>query len=270
MKKPGQPSENELHAYVDNQLEPIRRQELEIWLSEHTEEADKVDHWKKQQQAIQAAFNTDLANPVPEHLRQAARRPATNKSKGWLHAAAAVAWMTVGGVLGFNLQGSNTLENSHPESTAPIASYAPPFIQPLAQQAALAHVVYTPEVRHPVEVGADQEAHLVKWLSKRLGTKLRIPQLSHQGYNLIGGRLLPGDNGPVAHFMYENDSGKRLTLYVRHDENEKRETAFHYTKKDNIGIFYWIDRKLGYALSGELARDQLLGLAESAYNQLSL
>src|SRR6202008_1834129 len=54
--------------------------------------------------------------------------------------------------------------------------------------------VYSPEVRHPVEVGADKEQHLVAWLSKRLGAQLRAPKLEALGYSLVGGRLLPGDN----------------------------------------------------------------------------
>ena len=263
MKKTLQPSENDLHAYVDNQLDPAKRDDLEQWLAENPEQAKKVSHWQKQQQAIQQAFASELAEPIPEHLKQAARRP-TPKNTAWLRVAASVAWMTVGGVIGFNLQGADSQDSPHP-----IASYTPTTIQPWAQQAALAHVVYTPEVRHPVEVGADQEAHLVKWLSKRLGTQLRIPQLINRGYYLVGGRLLPGDKGPVAHFMYENNTGNRLTLYVRHDAKENRETAFNYTQTNNVSVFYWVDRNLGYALTGELPRKQLLDLAELTYDQLS-
>ena len=44
----------------------------------------------------------------------------------------------------------------------------------LRRAAAVAHVAYAPEVRHPVEVAASDQAHLVAWLSKRLGTKLRV------------------------------------------------------------------------------------------------
>ncbi|WP_163832537.1 anti-sigma factor family protein [Spartinivicinus ruber] len=257
------PSENELHAYVDNQLDAARQHELEQWLTEHPETAEKVNNWKKQQQTIQQAFAIELSAPIPGHLKLAARRP-TAKGPAWLRVAAAVAWMTLGGVVGFNLQGTQKAQG-----VPPIASNPPTSILPLAQQATLAHVVYTPEVRHPVEVGADQEAHLVKWLSKRLGTQLRIPQLTSQGYHLVGGRLLPGDKGPVAHFMYENNAGNRLTLYVRHDAAENRETAFHYTQTNKVGVFYWVDRELGYALTGELPRDQLLNLAELTYDQLS-
>ncbi|MCX4028245.1 anti-sigma factor [Endozoicomonas sp. SM1973] len=258
------PSENELHAYVDNQLDPARRHELEQWLAEHPEEANQVNNWKKQQQLIQQTFTAELSAPIPDHLKLAARRPAAQRP-AWFRVAAAVAWMTFGGIVGFNLQDKHIQEQHIP----PIAANPPPSFLPIAQQATLAHVVYTPEVRHPVEVGADQEAHLVKWLSKRLGIQLRIPQLTSRGYRLIGGRLLPGDKGPVAHFMYENNAGNRLTLYVRHDAAENRETAFHYTQTNKVGVFYWVDRELGYALTGELPRDQLLGLAELTYDQLS-
>ncbi len=70
--------------------------------------------------------------------------------------------------------------------------------------AAMAHVVYSREKRHAIEVMANEERHLVSWLSKRLGFALKVPNLSREGYALVGGRLLPGDQGSVAHFMYED------------------------------------------------------------------
>ena len=115
----------------------------------------------------------------------------------------------------------------------------------MAHRAAVAHAVYSPEVRHPVEVGADQEAHLVAWLSKRLGTQLRAPKLEAVGYSLVGGRLLPGETGPVAHFMYQCNQGTRVTLYVRTDLGGNRETAFRYAREGSVGVFYWVDSKVG-------------------------
>ena len=47
-----------------------------------------------------------------------------------------------------------------------------------AQRAAIAHVVYSPDVRRPVEVGADQEQALVTWLTKRMGSAVRAPSLA--------------------------------------------------------------------------------------------
>jgi anti-sigma factor RsiW len=129
--------------------------------------------------------------------------------------------------------------------------------------------VYTPEVRHPVEVGADQEEHLVKWLSKRLGTDLRVPKLGSQGFDLVGGRLLSGPQGPVAHFMYQDAKGQRLTLYVSAQKGEGRDTAFRFSQEDRVAVFYWVDRNYGYALSGELRRDVLLTVADAVYKQIN-
>ena len=124
-----------------------------------------------------------------------------------------------------------------------------------------AHAVFTPEVRHPVEVAADQEAHLVKWLSKRLGATLEA------GYALIGGRLLPATEGPAALFMYESERGERMTLYVQSPGEDMPETAFRYEHEGGVGVFYWIDRPLSYAISGEMERARLLDLAEAVYEQ---
>jgi len=138
----------------------------------------------------------------------------------------------------------------------------------LARRAAVAHAVYSPEVRHPVEVGADDEQHLVTWLSKRLGAKVRAPKLDEVGMSLVGGRLLPGDSGPVALFMYQSQNGL-LTLYLRTEASRNRETAFRYARENNVGVFYWIDREMGYALaSADLSKDELLRLANLVYKQL--
>jgi anti-sigma factor RsiW len=120
-----------------------------------------------------------------------------------------------------------------------------------------------------VAVAADQEAHLVTWLSKRLGADLKVPQLSALGYGLVGGRLLPGEHGPVAQFMYQDGKGQRLTLYVRTNAEDTQETAFRYARDNNVGVFYWLDHKLGYALSGEMDKAELLKVATAVYRQLN-
>ena len=149
----------------------------------------------------------------------------------------------------------------------PVAQPDAPMI---ARRAALAHATYSPEVRHPVEVGADQEQHLVAWLSKRLGGEVRAPKLDGEGMALVGGRLLPRDPGPVAQFMYQNAQGRRVTLYVRTEGLDQRETAFRFAREGRVRVFYWIDRKFGYALSSaDMDREELLKLANVVYRQLN-
>jgi anti-sigma factor RsiW len=140
------------------------------------------------------------------------------------------------------------------------------------RQALVAHAVYSPEVRHPVEVEAAQQEHLVQWLSKRLNRPLKLPNLAEHGYDLVGGRLLPGEQGARAQFMYQNAGGERITLYVGalDDPAAKAsgETAFRFTSDGPVSTFYWMDRGFGYALAGKLPRPRLLALSESVYRQL--
>lgn len=246
------PPEGDFHAYVDGRLEAARRAEIELWLAAHADDAERVTAWRRHKEALSAAFDGALEDPVPERLLRAAR-PQPNRHL-WRIAAVA-AWLSIGSIIGFVVRGA--IPTPAPTPT-------------LAHNAAIAHVVYSPEVRHPVEVGADQEAHLVQWLSKRLGVPVKVPHFSADGFDLVGGRLLPGDKGPVAQFMYQDAQGRRLTLYVRTDASENRETAFRYALEGKIGVFYWLDGRSGYALSGELPRDQLLRIAEAAYKQLNL
>ncbi|MGH8221913.1 MAG: hypothetical protein ACREQZ_02965 [Woeseiaceae bacterium] len=138
----------------------------------------------------------------------------------------------------------------------------------------MAHAVYAPEVRHPVEVRADEKAHLTAWLSKRLQADVLPPELKAEGFALLGGRLLPGEAIspgmplPAAQFMYENTNGRRITLYVRNAGQDERQLQHRYERVGSIGVFRWTDGRLACALaSGDIGRGELRRLAESVQRQ---
>jgi anti-sigma factor RsiW len=138
----------------------------------------------------------------------------------------------------------------------------------LPHMAAVAHAVYSPDARRPVEIGADQEDQLLAWLSKRLGSRIKPPHLGRLGYELIGGRLLPGASGPVAQFMYQDAAGRRLTLYVSTEQGRNKDAGFRYAQEGPVNVFYWIDGKFGYALSAAGGKAELGRLAQAVYAQL--
>ncbi|AYM77979.1 anti-sigma factor [Janthinobacterium agaricidamnosum] len=256
-------SEAQLHALADGVLPEDQRAAVDAHLHAHPGDAAKVDAWREQNRQLRALFDPVLDEAVPPALLQAAAPPAANGAwrRPAMQAAAAVVLVLAGGAGGWLMRGDGgDAADMRSASASPIS---------LARSAAIAHAVYTPEVRHPVEVGAEQEAHLVQWLSKRLGSKLQPPALSPLGYHLIGGRLLPGDgDGPVAQFMYEDGKGQRLTLYVAKERAGKQETAFRYTQEKDLSVFYWIDGQLGYALSASLPKQELGKIADAVYAQL--
>jgi anti-sigma factor RsiW len=257
-------TEADLHGHIDAQLPAAAHADVEAWLREHPQDAERMGQYRRQNAALHDRYDDVLEEPIPENLSAMARRRPRFRF-GVMRDAAVLAWLGIGGVIG----GVSGWQLHDWQATRGDGNRTNPAF---VRQAAIAHVVYSPEVRHPVEVGADQEAHLVAWLSKRLGTQLRVPHLGEQGFSLVGGRLLPGqpdDRKPVAQFMYQDSKGQRLTLYVRPDAEPSRESAFRFAQEKNVGVFYWIDQKLAYALSGEIEKAHLLRVATTVYKQLN-
>ncbi len=254
MNEPTRPiTEEELQAFVDGGLDPERRAEVAAQLDADPRTAARVAAYQAQNAALHGAFDSVLDEPLPAALERAARR---SLRLHWLPAAAAaLVALAVGGVGGWLLHGAT--------------DGGPGSAPRLAREAAVAYAVYAPEVRHPVEVGADEEQHLVAWLSKRLGAPVRAPRLDELGFELIGGRLLTAGEGPAALLMYQDGRGRRLALYVRSDLDGKQETAFRFIRGDGVGVFYWIEGPQGFAISGELDRAELMAAARIVYAELS-
>ena len=135
----------------------------------------------------------------------------------------------------------------------------------MATDAIAAHRTFTLEVLHPVEVTAAQQDHLRNWLSKRLGRRLIIPDLSSFGLELIGGRLLPSENGPAAQLMYNGANENRFTVYIR--TGTSGETKM-YRPEENLGALLWIDEGFGCVIVGRADRGLLSRIGDSVYKQM--
>lgn len=266
-------TEADLHAYVDGQLTAARRAAVEAWLAQRPDEARRVADYIDQRQGLHALFDPVLAQDLPPPLRTAAsapRRPAAPRQ--WVAGLAiavlssGTAWVARGAVDGVALR----VAQAPPPGTA-VATGAD--LSGFARRAAVAHVVYSPDVRRPVEVGAEQEPQLVAWLSKRLGTAVNPPSLQSLGYALIGGRLLPGERGPVAQFMYHDAAGQRLTLYVTREvppASQPPDPAFRFGQDGPVNVYYWVDRQGGYAVSGGADRSELMRVSQEVARQIAL
>lgn len=260
-------TEADLHAYVDGRLPPARRAEVEAYLASRPEEAARVQAYATQNHALHGLFDAVLDEPVPPRLTPPRPRSRWHGGWQWQSLAAGLAIALVGASAGWGLRGAADQDRRLAQADARFA-YPQQTALGLAHQAAVAHVVYSPEVRRPVEVGADQEAQLVAWLSRRLGSKIHPPRLGKLGYELIGGRLLPGASGPVAQFMYHDSAGQRLTLYVSTEQAHNKDTGFRFAKEGPVNVFYWIDGKFGYALSAGIDKGELARVATAVYEQL--
>lgn len=254
--------ETELHAWVDGELPSDRLGAVLAWLQAHPDDAARVADWQSQRQQLrQLARQLDVGD-TPRALSDVVLRAAgqARRRAWWPQAAAAVLVLAVG-VAGGRWWGQAGM------SGGGAMARSPAFVH----EASAAYAVFTPEKRHPVEVSASEEAHLVQWLGKRLGTTLKAPSLGERGFRLLGGRLLAGEGAPRAQFMYENAQGARLTLYVAAFKAGQApgETSFRSVRDGTRESFYWVEGQFGYALSAELPTREVQALAREVYAQLS-
>lgn len=247
--------EDDLQAFIDGRLEPARLERVKVYLEAHPELSEQVRRDGELRDALRARLSFKAQEPIPARLRVANLIAARRRTPLLRPAAmAAMAWLVLGAAIG--AMGGAWWAFSRSVHGIDLAG-----------NAIAAHRIYVSERLHPVEVPAEQEAHLVQWLSRRVGKPLSAPDLNGQGYRLIGGRLLPAGSGAAALFMYENQAGQRLTLYARSGD-AKTHTAFRFEAQDGVSAFSWIDNGLSYVIAANTDRTILLPIAEAVYRQL--
>ncbi|MBB5412925.1 MULTISPECIES: anti-sigma factor family protein [unclassified Paraburkholderia] len=275
-----------LSAYVDGELPEEQRAAIETQLRQHPQATARVAAWRAQKAALRAlcgapdsdarqaqagqraddrqqaaeAGERSYAGSQPTEAEEPAFIVVRRTRPWWQRAGLAACWLAAGAGLAL------ALGPLAPRLTGGAWSGFGGQPAGFAQRADVAYAVYSPERRHPVEVAASEEEHLITWLSKRLNRPLSVPSLQEYGYSLVGGRLLPGEAGPAAQFMYENQTGARLTLYVT--GVTRNETAFRLFRDGNRRTFYWISDGMGYALSGAIAEGKLREIAIDVCSEL--
>jgi anti-sigma factor RsiW len=242
-------TEDELHAYVDGELPADRIEAVKIWLASHPDAAAQVASWRAMSDLMHAKYDSVADEPVPKRLN--VERLGFTPRK-WMYGAiaATLAAFLIGGGAGYVVRGDAAQQSTFASFTG---------------DALDAHKLYVVDVRHPVEVTADQRAHLQQWLTNRCGYQVRAPELDANGLKLVGGRLLPGPAAPASFLMYETANGERYTIYASRDSVET--TQMRFASEDGNGALYWADKGVGYVVTGPADKDKLTQVARLVYDQ---
>lgn len=251
--------EQDLHAYVDQQLSPQKVKAVEALIRKDPQIAAKIHHWQQQNKLITQHFSDDAFDEMParlniNHFKEDNLNPSS--SIPWYYSMVASFFlMLVSGVIGWYL---HDLSSS---SLKPRISFV--------NSAISAYEVFSVEILHPVEVSVDKKDHLVKWLSKRVEHPLKVPKLEQYGYKLLGGRLLAMKKGrPAAQFMFEDNAGERITLLISKSTSYK-DHSFLFKNEKSVNAFYWMDSNIAYSVSGKIQRDKLQSLSQGIYQQIN-
>ena len=262
-------TDEQLSAWVDGELDASERERVQAWLQTHPDDMACVQAWAADREALGRLFGSVLHEPAPDALKATVWRRESGTAPRWAMAAAAAGLVVGGGLDGGGLVWQ-WQQNRQAELVVQLRQQlAPGTAQGWVQRAAFAHNVYVVEPRHAVEVKA-QEEHLSRWLTRRIDIPVKLFDLREQGFELVGGRLLPDGAGKSAQLMYQDApvSGqpRRVTVYLRKPE-QGTDTAFRYEQQGKLGMFYWVEEGAGYALVGELPKETLLALAQSIHQQ---
>ena len=248
-------TEDDLHAYVDQALEPERRAEVDSYLVDHPDVAERVAGFAGQRDLMRSALAPIAHEPLPAELNLARiiesrrRRP----SPAWW-AVAAMLLLTIGGAGGWALRGS--LQTS------------PAGLTVLAQEAADSYNVHAPDRVRPVEMRASDSAQLVQWVSDRLQQPVKVPDLTTSGYRLMGGRLVATSHGPAAMFMYDDDRGSRIVVLTRRMSSADHDARMTAHATGNVTGFSWADAGIGYSLVGQVPPESLRLVANEVRRQV--
>jgi anti-sigma factor RsiW len=242
--------EDDLHAYVDDQLSVERRQAVDVHLQQNPEAASRVADFQAQREAIRSAFASRTADPLPTQLSLAHIIAERGRRRTpWLTAASIVL------ALGLGLGGGWWL-HSVPEMGLTDRAMAV-----LGQEALSSHVVYAVDLRHPIEVPGTETPHLQQWLSNRLNRVVIAPDLSALGYHLVGGRLLATERGGAAALlMYDDADHHRISVLLRPMLTDLHAPG-EMIRQNGINGRAWIANGLGIAVVASMPAGDITPLA---------
>ncbi|MBA1243487.1 anti-sigma factor family protein [Pseudomonas japonica] len=228
------PSENDLNAYVDHQMNAADRQRLEAWLAEHPETQALVSAWQRDAQQLRAAWSGSLhaaANPALDPVT-VARRVRGQRARRMAQAAVLVVAVGAGAVGGWQARGPMEVRVAAAPMTDALQAYRMFAVQGIL----------------PADYTAEGGTGVQAWLDRYFSQAQRLPDLSAAGFEPRSARLLNTDQGPAAMVVYENATGQRASFYVRPPGPGYHMLPRGSRRDGELQADYWSDPSYNYAM----------------------
>lgn len=246
-----------LSAYLDAELSPSDQLAFERALADDPELAEQIAALQAAEELGKQIFAAELDENVPEHLVDAIMafesEPVANDSRapsGFFKGAiaASVAALCIGVVGGYFAQ----------QATAPQTVVATRgWLDDIADY----HRVYSRQVRHLVEVGADQADHIERWLTNTVGAPVQVADLSAFGLTFQGARLLVAAGKPVAQLVYTNSDGAVVALCVIQNATPRDDIGV--TQRGEFEMVLWGGQNSNLVVVGDVGEADLEAIARS-------
>lgn len=252
-------SDEHLSAYLDGELSAEDTRAVEALVASDPAVADALERLMATDTAVKAAFDEMLTDPVPFELAATIRSapeparvaPAAPRGlPGWAAIAASVGFLAVGGLGGYTLG-----QNEAPE----IVASTPGWLNEIAAY----HGVYETQVRHLVEVAAEEQAHIETWLGNTTGVEFAVPDLTGAGLTFQGARLLVAGGLPVAQLVYTDAAGAVFALCLK-TAKAPADKPFTAETVGGYDMVSWRERGADYVFVGPEGTAGLTEIAQTA------
>ncbi|CAJ96511.1 Transmembrane activator of PrtI [Cupriavidus necator] len=226
------PTEPELHAYVDGELDETRRRQIESLIASQPELARQAEQIRQESQRLRASMEPPPADtPVrldPFRIRRELRDRMRHRVAV---AASLVLALTVGGMGGWQTREIAFQQNYLPMADA-MSAYR------------LFAVSDTPQM---VDVKTSDPRQLQTWLDQHFVQPAPLPDFSSYGFRPVSGRLMSSEQGTAAMILYQNQKMESIVYYVRPPGN-----LLHFSngarKEGNLLAQYWRNGRYFYAV----------------------
>ncbi|GHS82113.1 regulator [Pseudomonas sp. PAGU 2196] len=225
------PTEDELHAYIDERLTPARRAEVKVWLAANPQEAARVEGWRSDARRLRVALAGLGEQPggAQLDLGQLRQRLRQRRQRRWASAAVLVLAIGVGGLGGWQARDAMLARVDLPMADA---------VQ--------AHRLFAGS--EALDIQASDPTQLRDWLGRHFSRVGQLPDLAGYGFRPVGARLLSNEQGPAALLVFQDGKGERISLFLR-SPGERYERMPEGQRVDGqLEARYWSHGAYNFAL----------------------
>jgi anti-sigma factor RsiW len=274
----------DLHAYVDDCLEPEERRAFEEQMAQDPALTRRATLWRAQNSAIRAAFDTEGARAFPisivrhqnEPLSKAGRSaavggrpsrdgPMRQSSPASAEASRFSAKVAAPEVFRPSLvwrPGIAALSVFLALVWAPAATLVP--AQELGEAGVAAFQAFGRPGVEPVEFATRDRTEAQAWLTARLMHPVTLPT-TPSAIRLLGARIAPYPGSPAAFLVYESQD-RPVGLLVQSLDAPATRAPQLLATTDGRTAAVWTWRSQGFALVGDPAAASLLKIATDFFD----
>jgi anti-sigma factor RsiW len=274
----------DLHAYVDDCMEPDERLAFESQMADDPALARRVAVWRAQNTAIRSAFDGEGARAFPisivhhqnENLGKG-RRPASAGGKTSREQAARPSSPDIAGAsrhaaktaapaaLRMSLSWRRLALAAVSVCLICIWSPSRPFIpaEGLGEAGVAAFRAFARPGVGPVEFAASDTAESQEWLTTRLSRPVYLPA-TPAAVELIGARIAPSPAGAAAFLVYKSEQRLLGLLVLTLDAPVTGAPSLLAAEGRTAAVWTWGGQ--GFALVGDLEAPALLKMATDFFS----